>query len=330
MPLYFMDPLLISVILLSFFITLFTLPVWIRKCKTYGFTSRDVHKLKSKPVANSGGIIVISAAAVGILSYVALQTFYFKNATNLIETFALLCVLLISLIVGLVDDLLGWKQGLSRKIRLIVILFAAIPLMVINAGESTVMGIHFGLFYPLFLIPLGIVAVSTTFNFLAGYNGLESSQGILLLSALGIFTYLTGNAWLSVIAACTVASLIAFYLFNHTPAKVFPGDALTYPIGALIACIVILGNIEKFGAFIFILYVAEVILKSRGKLIKESFANVKDDGMLENRYEKFYGLEHIAVAFLIKFFGKATEKGVVWAINLVQLIVIMIGFIIFL
>ncbi|HIF03136.1 MAG TPA: glycosyl transferase family 4, partial [Nitrospinaceae bacterium] len=33
-------------------------------------------------------------------------------------------------------------------------------------------------------IPLGIVGAATTFNFLAGFNGLETGQGILIFSGL--------------------------------------------------------------------------------------------------------------------------------------------------
>ena len=80
----------------------------------------------------------------------------------------------------------------------------------------------------------------STFNFLAGYNGLEASQGIIILSALAFVTYITKNAWLSLIALFMVASLIAFYIFNKYPAKVFPGDSGTLLIGGSIACIIIL------------------------------------------------------------------------------------------
>src|SRR3989339_180920 len=126
-----------------------------------------------------------------------------------------------------------------------LVLPSAIPLMVINAGESTMFGIGFGILFPLFVIPIGVIGATTTFNFLAGYNGLEASQGIILLSAFAITTYLTGNAWLSVIALCMIVSLFAFYIFNKCPAKVFPGDVMTYAIGSLIAIIAILVILKK-------------------------------------------------------------------------------------
>ena len=128
-----------------------------------------------------------------------------------------------------------------------------------------------------------------------------------------------------------VACLLTFYFYNKTPAKVFPGDSLTYSVGALIAIVAILGNIEKIAIFFFIPYIIETGLKVRGGLKKESFARVNDDGSLENRHSKFYGLEHIAVSMIgkLKKSGKVYEKEVVWLINGFQLLIILLGFLIF-
>jgi len=323
-----MNPALLISILLSFLTTLFFTPIWIKKAKKASLVGRDLHK-SSKIIAESGGIAVIVAFFIGILSYVAIKTFYFKDSKNLIEIFSLLNVILIAGFVGFVDDVLGWKIGLTRKIRVLLLIGASVPLMVINAGESSMMGIEFGLIYPLILIPLGIVGASTTFNFIAGYNGLETSQGILILSSLAIVTYFTGNSWLSMICLTIVICLIGFYLFNKYPAKVFPGDVLTYPLGALIAIIAILGNIEKIAIFFFIPYIIETGLKVRGKLKRESFAKINSDGDLEIPYKKFYGLEHVAIFLLKKIKGKVYEKEVVYLINLFQILIIGLGLILF-
>ena len=208
-------------------------------------------------------------------------------------------------------------------------MFASIPLVVINAGEATMMGFELGLVYPLLFIPIGIVGATTTFNFLAGYNGLEASQGILILGALSIVTWFTGSSWLTLICLIMIVCLIGFYLFNHYPAKIFPGDALTYSVGALIAIVAILGNIEKIAIFFFIPYIIETGLKVRGKLKKESFAKVNKDGSLENKYKKIYGLTHLSIFILKKFNKKVNEQEVVYLINLFQVLIILIGVIIF-
>lgn len=327
--------LLLGTVLISFFVTLIALPYWIKQAHKNKLVGKDIHKKDKRKVAEAGGIIVLLGTSFGILVYIALNTFIFNNkGENLVSIFALLSVLLISAIVGLMDDLLGWKKGLSKKVRLLIILFTAVPLMVVGAGifkmSLPIFGtVYLGILYPLFVIPFGIVGATTTFNFLAGYNGLEARQGILILSALAIVTYLVGKPWLSVIALIMVASLIAFYFFNKYPSKVFPGDVLTYSIGAMIATIAILGNIEKIAILFFIPYIIEVILKLRGGLKKESFAKLNKDGSLEMRYKKIYGLEHLSIYLLkkIKPSKKVYEWDVVNLINGFQVIIIILAFI---
>lgn len=332
-----MEPLLLLTIFISFFCTYLVLPYWIKTAHRNKLVGKDMHKTDKKEVVEGGGLIVLGGAAIGILLYIAINTFVFKRGDEILTyIFALLSVLFISSIVGIIDDLLGWKKGLTKKIRILIIFFAAVPLIVINAGISVMHipffgAIDFGLLYPLLIIPIGIIGATTTFNLLGGYNGLEASQGIIILSALSIVTYITGNRWLSIVALCMVASLFAFYIFNKYPAKIFPGDILTYSVGALIAGIAILGNIEKIAILFFIPYIIETGLKLRGKLKKESFAKVNRDGSLELPYKKIYGLEHLAIYFLkkIKSNKKVYEKEVVYLINGFQILVVLLVFLIY-
>lgn len=331
-----MEPLLFIPIMLSFFITLLALPYWIRKTKQVGLVWEDVNKYKRpKDIAGSGGVVVIMGFVLGILSYIALKTFVLKTDVTTIEIFALSTTILIAAMVAFIDDILGWKRGgLSAKLRILLIFLAAIPLMVINAGQSGadipfVGLVNFSWMYPLILIPIGIIGASTTFNFIAGFNGLETGQGILIIGALSLVAFFTGSTWLSLIGLCMVASLIAFLIFNKYPASVFPGDVLTYPVGALIAIFAILGNFEKIAIFFFIPYIFETVLKSRGKLKKQSFGRVQEDNSLEMPYEKIYGIEHLAILLLKKIKKKVYERDVVYFIHLIQIIIIILGFVIF-
>jgi UDP-N-acetylglucosamine--dolichyl-phosphate N-acetylglucosaminephosphotransferase len=316
------------IIMLAFLTTIVILPHWIRRAKSENLVGKDIHKKDKRKIAEGGGITILIGFVLAVLLYIGIKTFVFNDQRNLIEVLGILGVITIASMVGVFDDLLGWKRGLNKKTRLIMIFFAAIPLMVLNVGEHVVFGIDFGIFFPLFLIPLGVIATTTTFNFLAGYNGLEASQGILILIALSIVNFITGNWWLSLIGMSMVASLFAFYIFNKYPAKVFPGDILTYSVGALIACMAIVGNIEKIAIFFFIPYILEVILKARGRLKKESFSVIQKDGSLKLK-EGIYGLEHVAIKILRGIKGKAYEWEVPIVINLFQLGIIVLGFVLF-
>ncbi|MCD4770783.1 glycosyl transferase family 4 [archaeon] len=325
-----MEYVLLISVLVSFVLAVSFLPMWIRVCRKVGLVWEDMNKFgHPKNVVSSGGAVVVMAFVLGVLSYLALKTFLFGGQVKALEIFALLAVILILGIAGLVDDLLGWKNGgLPMRIRLLLAAAASVPLVVINAGTHFMslpfLGvIDFGILYPLILVPLAVVGVSTTYNFLAGFNGLEAGQGILILSFLSFVSYATGSAWLAIVGLCMVGALAGFWIFNKFPAKVFPGDVMTYGIGALIAGMAILGNFEKIAFVIFIPYILEVALKVRGKLKVSSFGIPDKNGILKMPEDKVYGLEHLA----IKVLGKsATEKKIVYLIHAFQILFILIGF----
>ncbi len=323
-------------VLASFFVTLFLIPFWIRKAKQIGLMWEDMNKIGQEKIAGSGGIIAIIGFVIGVLIYIAYRVFILESRnSHLVEILALMSVILLLSGLAFIDDLLGWQHGgLSRRSRMILVFISTIPLIAINAGKSLIavpfLGlVDLGIIYPLIIIPIGILGATTTFNFLAGFNGLEAGQGIIILSASALVALLTGNSWLSIIALCMLASLVAFLFYNFYPARVFPGDSLTYAVGGMIAIMAILGNFEKIAVFFFIPYIIETILKLRGKLVKQSFGKPQKDGSLDLRYDKIYGLEHLFIFIFKKFKIKPTENRVVYSIWIFQIIVILLGFIIF-
>ena len=325
---------------ISFVITLMIIPPWIKKSKSRGFLWEDMNKYKHpKNVASSGGVVVMISFVLGVLYYIAVKTFVIKSYNSeVIEIFALLNVILIFTIIGFIDDLWDWRSGgLSKRWRLILAAVASIPLIAINVGTSSMsiplLGtVDFGIIYPLLLVPLGIVGAATTYNFLAGFNGLEASQGIIILSFLSFVAYKTGSSWLAIVGMTMDFSLIAFYFFNKCPAKIFPGDSMTWCIGALIAIMAILGNFEKIAVFVFIPYIIETVLKTSGKLEKHSFGEPNKDGSLDMPYKKIYGLTHAGIYILkkIKPNKKAYENEVVYLINGFQILIILIAYFLFL
>lgn len=327
-----MDYILLLSILVSFTSILIFLPIWIKKCQQTQMLWEDMNKKNHpKNVASSGGIIVILGFILGIFTYLFLKSFITGRSSYELEIFALIGVILLFCVIGLVDDLLGWKKGgLSMKFRIFMAIFASVPLIIINAGIKTVTlpfigSIYLGLLYPFIILPLAIGFVSTTFNFLAGFNGLETGMGILMLSFLSFIAYFTGSFWLSIIGLCMVSALAGFLIFNWCPAKVFPGDILTYSIGALLVSMAVLGNFEKFLLIIYIPYLAEVLLKLRGNLKKQSFGKVNKKGYLELPYDKIYSLTHLSILILSKFKKNVREKDVVYLIYSIEILFILIA-----
>lgn len=318
--------------IVSFLVVSLIMPYWIRKAKKAGLTGKDIHKLNHKDVAEMGGIVIILGFLASILTYIAVRIFIYHTNTQITFLLAILTAILVAGMIGIIDDILGWKIGLKQWQKPVLTLLVAAPIMAVNAGTK-VMSLPFigqfdlGIIYPLIIIPGFILVGTNGFNMLAGYNGLEAGQGILILSTISYFSYINGSAWLAVVGLCMVAALFGFLIYNHYPARIFPGDTLTYTVGALAAAIVIFANLEKIFLILFIPYILEFFLKLRGKFKKESFAQIKEDGTLIPRYPKIYGLENLMVKIMNQLKIKTTEIRVVYALYGIQLICVGLTFI---
>jgi UDP-N-acetylglucosamine--dolichyl-phosphate N-acetylglucosaminephosphotransferase len=317
----------IIIIFICFFVSLMatwmTTQKWIRKALEIGLIGWDMNKPGKPKVAEMGGICVVFGFVLGSLVYIGIITFL-DESRGQVQLLAVLCTVLMTCIVGMMDDLLGWKRGLRQWQKPIFILFASIPMVVINSGHSTMSipflgSVDWGILYPLLIVPIGIVGASNAYNMVAGYNGLEAGMGVIILSVLGYVALLIGEDDVLVLALCMVGALLAFLYFNWYPAKVFPGDTLTYSVGAFVACLAILGDMEKIAVILFVPYGVDFVIQARGRFNKEAFAMVDKDGSLELSFKEIFHLTHMAIIVLNRVKGKTYERDVVlfmWGIEL--------------
>jgi UDP-N-acetylglucosamine--dolichyl-phosphate N-acetylglucosaminephosphotransferase len=317
----------VSSLVVSFLITWRFLPYWIRRAKRHGLTGKDVHK-RDKKVAEAGGVVVVFGALLGVLWYIAVVVFYYNQNEFVKYIFAALCSVLIALVIGFVDDILGWRIGIRQRDKVILSFLIPIPLMVANSGHSTmtipVLGmVDLGMLYPLLVVPAAMIGASNGFNMLAGYNGLEAGSGIIILSALGLMAWLTRSGWVAVVAFSMVASLIAFLIYNKYPSKVFPGDTLTYPVGATIAIVAILANLERFALMLFVPYFLEFVLKVKGRFVPNWKSRLLSNGALSNRGE-WNTLPHVAISFLRSLKIKPYESRVVLCVLCFNLLIALV------
>lgn len=319
--------LLVSLIPLvfSFFITFYLVKVWIKIARSFGLVGRDMNKYEKRFVPEAGGIALVLSISLSLLSYVFLKTFIFGTESHLVEILSLIITFLLGGFLGFVDDILGWKKGLKQWQKPLLTLPISLPLIVINAGHSTITlpllgSLNLGIFYPLFLVPLGIVGAANGFNMLAGFNGLEASLALVIFFFYSLISILTNKLWIFYICMIISVSLLSFLMFNWYPARIFPGNTFTYSIGSLIACVAILGDFEKFGLILFIPYFIEFLLKARGRFKMESFGKPLKNGSLSLKYKKIYGLEHLSILILKRIKGKVFERDVVLFLILIEML----------
>ncbi len=316
----------------AFAVTLALLPPWIRAAHRAGLVGRDMNKPGNVMVAEAGGLTAVLGALMGLYMLI-LYYRYVRNADfHSTEVFALSSLLLLSALIGFLDDILGWKKGLPRWIRITAMAPASAPLVVIKAGVPTIelplIGVvNLGVLYPLVAVPIGVVGAANGFNMLGGYNGLEAGMGFLLMASTAIYAALKGLTLACLASLVMAAALAAFLVYNWYPAMVFPGNTLTYAVGSYYAGVVVLGNFEKFGVALFTLYFVKAVLYFWG-LVKgvwregvEDFAVPQPDGSIKAPISGPYSLQHIMIRLLERLRGRATEEGVVVSILLLQALI---------
>jgi len=330
------------ILLFSFGLTLFLTKKWIRSAKAAKLVGKDMNKPDYPSIPRSGGLIVAIVICFSLLIYIFLKTFSLLGtpSTHIVEVFAISATVLLAGFIGFIDDVLGWKEGLTQLQKVLLTVPIALPLTVINAGQSIIQlpilgNVDLGMLYPLLVVPLGVIGATNGFNLLAGYNGLEASMGLVIFAVFGFTGLYVGKLWIAFIAFIVYACLLAFLAFNWYPAKVFPGNSFTYAIGALIATLAILGDMERIALWLFMPYFLEILLYFRARVIDkmgdvQAFAKPNKDGSLEMPYKKVYDTTHFAIWFLKRVKGKVYERDVVLFLIAVQALIAISGVILLL
>ncbi len=238
---------------ISFFLGLLVIPKLISRLIEKDFFGFDVHKLRKTKVAEPGGFGVVFPFITTILLYIAFITY--SDSELKVNLIAATLSIIIAGLIGIIDDMLA----LSWRVKIFSAFIPALPLMVLKAGESSMIfpiigSVELGVFYSLLMVPLMVNFALNSFNMLAGFNGLESGMAIISLLTVIIAGVKVGNVDVAIIAVATLGATLAFYLFNKYPSKVFPGDTGTFFWGAVLISALIIGNMEKLAIGIFFLY----------------------------------------------------------------------------
>jgi len=88
---------------------------------------------------------------------------------------------------------------------------------------------------------LAIVWVANLYNFMDGADGLAGGMTMVGFGAYAIAAGMAGDVSLMTSASCVSAGVIAFMLFNVSPAKIFMGDVGAVPLGFLAGAWGVLG-----------------------------------------------------------------------------------------
>jgi UDP-GlcNAc:undecaprenyl-phosphate GlcNAc-1-phosphate transferase len=217
----------------SFIISLMLIPSLIRIAKERNIVDepgeRKLHKAATPLL---GGVAIFSGTLISFLFW---SSSYFE-----IPHLFMIASLIILFIAGLIDDLQPLrpivKLFLQVVAAVITVLFAGITL----TGLHGLFGIHTLSGFPAFLISvLFILVMVNGFNFIDGIDGLAASTGIIASALFGILFFFITDGLSAILSFTLCGSLLAFLLFNSSPAKIFMGDTGTLVTGFVLSILTI-------------------------------------------------------------------------------------------
>jgi len=217
----------------AFIITFLAIPVILQVAeqkKLYDIP--DERKVHTRLVASLGGVGIFGgfllASLLSIQGYLNPEFQYFFAAA------------LVIFFLGLKDDLMI----LSATKKFIGQIIAASIL--IHLGGIRLDSMHGVLgftdlpeAFSLALSYLTIIVVINSFNLIDGVDGLAASLGVLTMVVFGSYFFIVNLQAYALLAFAMAGSLIAFLIFNHSPAKIFMGDSGSLMIGLVNAILVI-------------------------------------------------------------------------------------------
>lgn len=144
---------------------------------------------------------------------------------------------IIMFVVGLLDDI----SELSSYFRFLIQLIVAF--LVVYIGDLRISNFHgvLGLedisYIPSVIFSVSVIIfIINSFNLTDGLDGLAASLGLFILISFAIIFYSNGKLFDCTLACAGVSSLLAFWIYNRPPARIFMGDGGSLTIGFIIAC----------------------------------------------------------------------------------------------
>lgn len=261
---------------ISFLIILLATPKLIKWLTVKGSVVQDYHKPETPEVPRPGGPILLLGIAIAEIVFYVL--------TRNTQVFAILLTMIITFIVGLIDD----KKVMPGWYKPVALIPAAIPLIVLGAH-----GTHLNLIFgnasiPLLYIPLILIIIpvaGNTINSIDVLNGVASEAVIIAMIPLLVSIAIFSNTIAFIAALPLFCGVVAFYRYHRFPSRIFPGDSGTLLIGSMYGALAIVGSSEIIGviallpavmnSFLFLDSVKKIVehrqVKSRPTVLMQDF-----------------------------------------------------------
>ena len=232
---------LILVFITSFLVVLLSTPSLIKVAilKRLFDAPGDTRKLHTRMIPTIGGIIIFAGTLFSFSLWFPDQEIHdpIKLSNSMNDYKYIVSTLLVMFFVGVKDDIIG-----TAPVKKLVahVLVGMVLVLMADIRISSLHGI-FGIdvipyWASVFLSLFTYIVVVNAFNLIDGVDGLAGGVGFIASSAFGAWFALAGDHVMAALAFSLSGSLLAFLMFNFSPAKIFMGDSGSLTIG-LIICI---------------------------------------------------------------------------------------------
>jgi UDP-GlcNAc:undecaprenyl-phosphate GlcNAc-1-phosphate transferase len=225
----------LSASLFSFLATLISIPFLIYFSKKNNLLDSPdaLRKLHESPTPTLGGVGIF----IGLFFSVIIYSSFFS--TSQVIPLIILCCLLI-LCLGIYDDLfhLPPLNKLFGQIFVALVLFLFVDIRIEKMyGIFGVDTLSYGI--SLLLTIFTIVVSINAYNLIDGIDGLAAILGLVSLFFLAYFFWIDMQFVFCVLSFSIAGSLIAFLVFNVSPAKIFMGDGGSMLLGLILSILAI-------------------------------------------------------------------------------------------
>ncbi|NWI69048.1 GPT acetylglucosaminephosphotransferase, partial [Todus mexicanus] len=271
-------PLLINLggSLLGFLATLTLIPAFKEHFLAARLFGEDLNKASRRPVPEAQGVISGAVFLIILFCFIPvpfLRCFVEEQCAafpqdEFVELIGALLAICCMIFLGFADDVLNlrWRH------KLLLPTMASLPLLMVyftNFGNTTIvvpkpfrvlLGLHLDLGV-LYYVYMGMLAVFCTnaINILAGINGIEAGQSLVIAASIIVFNIVELNGDYRDDHIFSLYFMIPFFfttlgLFYHNwyPSRAFVGDTFCYFAGMTFAVVGILGHFSKTMLLFFI------------------------------------------------------------------------------
>ena len=217
---------------LAFLITFFSIPVIIEVAKDRKLIDepgeRKIHKA-----------VIPTLGGLGIFAGFIIATLMGAPPSDAVLQYFIAAIMVIFFL-GIKDDILilsATKKFIGQLVAAgIIIKFGGIQI----TNMYGFLGMHeLSHTVSILLTLFTIVVITNSFNLIDGVDGLAGCLGLLTSAIFGFYFYKTGLVLYSLMAFSLSGSLVAFLIYNFSPAKIFMGDTGSLLIGLLNSIFVI-------------------------------------------------------------------------------------------